>query len=460
MKAELFEALEQIATEKGIAKEVLLETIEAALITAYKKNFGSSQNVRVIIDPDSGEFKVYGRREVVEESMDDFLEISIDEAREINPEYEIGDWVEDEVTPRNFGRIAAQTAKQVVVQRLREAERGIIYNEFSSRESELINGQIQRISKGTMYINLGRTEAVLLPSEQIPGEILEQAQRVKTYIVEVKKTSKGPQVLVSRTHPGLVKRLFELEVPEVYNGEVEIRAISREAGSRTKIAVFAPNEDIDPVGSCVGQRGARVQAVVTELNGEKIDIIKWSENPAEFISNALSPSKVEKVLINETEKSAMVVVPDYQLSLAIGKEGQNARLAAKLTGWKIDIKSETQYDEFIDQLEEGAEIAPGFVEVSPYETYAPTSDEDAYEPYDAEGYDEEYSEEYAEDYDNDGQYDDDYSDEYDDDYQEENYDDEYADDEYADDYSDEYDDTYEEEANGEDVVDPEEDDRA
>lgn len=350
MKAELFEALEQIEKEKGISKEILLETMEAALITAFKKNFGSSQNVRVHIDSESGEFQVFSLREVVEESMDDFTEISLDEARLENPNYEIGDFVEEEVTPRNFGRIAAQTAKQVVVQRLREAERSIVFDEFSNRESEIINGQVQRMSKGTIYINLGRTEAILLPSEQIPGETYGQAQRIKSFIVEVKKTPKGPQVLVSRTHPGLVKRLFELEVPEIYNGEVEIRSISREAGSRTKIAVYSPLEDIDPVGSCVGQKGVRVQSVVNELGGEKIDIIKWSEDPAEFISNSLSPSKVERVEVNEEEKSALVVVPDYQLSLAIGKEGQNARLAAKLTGWKIDIKSETQYEEYLEEL--------------------------------------------------------------------------------------------------------------
>ncbi len=356
MKAELFEALEQLEKEKGISKEILLETIEAALITAFKKNFGSSQNVRVHIDSESGDFKVFSLREVVEESMDDFTEISLDEARLENPNFEIGDFAEEEVTPRNFGRIAAQTAKQVVVQRLREAERSIIFDEFSNRESEIINGQIQRMSKGTIYINLGRTEAILLPSEQIPGEPYEQGQRIKSYIVEVKKTPKGPQILVSRTHPGLVKRLFELEVPEIYNGEVEIRSISREAGSRTKIAVFSPLEDIDPVGSCVGQKGVRVQSVVTELGGEKIDIIKWSEDPSEFISNALSPSKVERVDVNEEEKSALVVVPDYQLSLAIGKEGQNARLAAKLTGWKIDIKSETQYAEYLEALTNMPEV--------------------------------------------------------------------------------------------------------
>ena len=344
MKQDLLEALDALEKEKGISKEMLIETIEAALITAYKKNFGSSQNVKITIDEVSGDVRVYSRREVVEESMDDFFEITLSDAKNIDANYVLGDFIDSEVTPKDFGRIAAQTAKQVVVQRIREAERSIIFDEFSDRESEIVTGIIQRISKGTVFINLGKTEAVLLATEQIPGEEYPQGGRIKTFIVEVSKTSKGPQVVVSRTHPGLVKRLFELEVPEIYNGEVEIRGISREAGSRTKIAVYAPNPDIDPVGSCVGPKGARVQNIVTELRGEKIDIIKWNENPAEFISNALSPSKVDLVEVRESDKSALVVVPDYQLSLAIGKEGQNARLAAKLTGWKIDIKSATQYE--------------------------------------------------------------------------------------------------------------------
>lgn len=352
MKQELLEALEALEKEKGIAKDLLIETIEAALITAYKKNFGSSQNVKITIDQLTGDVRVYSRREVVEESMDDFFEITLEDAKKMDANYEIGDFIDSEVTPKDFGRIAAQTAKQVVVQRIREAERSIIFDEFSDRESEIVTGVIQRISKGTVFINLGKTEAVLLPTEQIPGEEYPQGGRIKSFIVEVSKTSKGPQVVVSRTHPGLVKRLFELEVPEIYNGEVEIRGISREAGSRTKIAVFAPNPDIDPVGSCVGPKGARVQNIVTELRGEKIDIIKWNEDPSEFIKNALSPSKVDLVQINEIDKSALVVVPDYQLSLAIGKEGQNARLAAKLTGWKIDIKSASQYDKSKEDIQE------------------------------------------------------------------------------------------------------------
>lgn len=344
MKNELFDALDQLEKEKGITKETLIDAIEAALITAYKKNFGSAQNVKVVIDRDSGFVKVYSRKEVVENAEDDLFEISLEEAKKIDPNYELSDIVEREVTPRNFGRIAAQTAKQVVVQRIREAERSVIFQEYVNRESEIVTGIVQRISKGTVYINLGKIEAVLLANEQIQGEIYKHGNRIKTYIVEVKKTTKGPQIAVSRTHPGLVKRLFELEVPEIHDGIVEIKGISREAGSRTKIAVHSSDSNIDPVGACVGQRGARVQNIVDELRGEKIDIIKWDEDPAKFISNSLSPSKVLKVEINDNDKSALVVVPDYQLSLAIGKEGQNARLAAKLTAWKIDIKSESQYN--------------------------------------------------------------------------------------------------------------------
>jgi len=348
VKNELFDALDQLEKEKGITKETLLDAIEAALITAYKKNFGSSQNVKVVIDRENGSVKVFSRKEVVENVENELFEIGLDEAKKINPNYEVSDIVEKEVTPKNFGRIAAQTAKQVVVQRIREAERSVIYEEFVNRESEIVTGIVQRISKGIVHINLGRVEAVLLPNEQIEGETYKHASRIKTYIVEVKKTTKGPQIVVSRTHPGLVKRLFELEVPEIHDGVVEIKGISREAGSRTKIAVYSSDLNIDPVGACVGQRGARVQNIVDELRGEKIDIIKWDEDPAKFISNSLSPSKVLKVEIDEDDKSALVVVPDYQLSLAIGKEGQNARLAAKLTGWKIDIKSESQYKASID----------------------------------------------------------------------------------------------------------------
>jgi len=342
MSADLIHALEQLEKEKGIDKDTLIEAIEAALISAYKRSFGSSQNVKVSIDRETGDFKVYALKKVTANPQNELLEISIENAKKINPDFEENDIVEIEVTPRKFGRIAAQTAKQVVVQRIREAERGIIYNEFSNKEGEIVTGVVQRIERKNVIIDLGKAEAILAPSEQIPGEEYKFNDRIKTYIIEVKKTTKGPQILVSRTHPGIIKRLFELEVPEIYEGIVEIKSIAREPGSRTKIAVYSKDENVDPVGACVGQKGTRVQAVVDELRGEKIDIIKWSSNPEEYISSSLSPAKVIRVDINEEEKSAKVTVPDFQLSLAIGKEGQNARLAAKLTGWKIDIKSESQ----------------------------------------------------------------------------------------------------------------------
>ncbi|MDI3540492.1 MAG: transcription termination/antitermination protein NusA [Thermosediminibacterales bacterium] len=344
MNIEFIEAIEQIGKEKGISKEILIEAIEAALISAYKKNFGTAQNVKVYIERDTGEVKVFAQKSVVENVENELLEISVEEAKKYNPRYQQGDILEIEVTPKKFGRIAAQTAKQVVVQRIKEAERNVIYDEFSGRESDIVTGVIQRIDKKNVYIDLGRVEAILMPTEQTPNEEYIQGNRIKTYILEVKKTTKGPQIFVSRTHPGLVKRLFELEVPEIHDGIVEIKGIAREAGSRTKIAVHSRDENVDPVGSCVGPKGARVQAVVDELNGEKIDIIKWSKDPAQFIANSLSPAKVTSVNVNESEKIANVVVEDYQLSLAIGKEGQNARLAAKLTGWKIDIKSKSQIE--------------------------------------------------------------------------------------------------------------------
>ncbi len=345
MKNDLIEAIKQIEKDKGIDQQILIDAIEVALITAYKKYFGSSQNVRVNINNENGKVIVYSQISVVEKVEDETSEIQLEEARKINDSFEIGDVVEKEVTPKDFGRIAAQTAKQVVVQRIREAERNVIFNEFVNRESEIVTGVIQRFSKGVIFINLGKIEALLLQSEQVQREEYNQGDRIKTLITEVKNTTKGPQVLVSRTHPGLVKRLFELEVPEIHDGVVEVKSISREAGSRAKIAVYSSDENVDSVGACVGQRGARVQNIVDELNGEKIDIIKWNEDPREFIANSLSPSKVTKVTVEEGGRSATVVVPDYQLSLAIGKEGQNARLAAKLTGWKIDIKSESQYNE-------------------------------------------------------------------------------------------------------------------
>jgi len=341
VSSELLDALTALEQQKGISRDVLIEAIEAALVTAYKRNFNQAQNVRVDINLATGTMLVYSRKDVVEEVADDRLQISLEDARVINPHYAIGDVVEEEVTPRNFGRIAAQTAKQVVTQRVREAERGLIYEEYVDREDDIVNGIVERLDARNIYVGLGKVEAVLPANEQIQTETYRPHERIKVYITKVERTTRGPQVFVSRTHPGLLRRLFEMEVPEIFEGIVEIKSIAREAGDRSKISVFAHNDEIDPVGSCVGAKGARVQTIVNELSGEKIDIVEWSEDPVVFVANALSPSKVIDVQVNEEEKSTTVVVPDYQLSLAIGKRGQNARLAAKLTGWKIDIKSET-----------------------------------------------------------------------------------------------------------------------
>ena len=344
MNKEFIQAIEDLEKERHIPKDVLIEAIESALVSAYKKNYGTSQNVRVDINEETGDINVYMRMDIVDEVEDEFTQISLDEARDIDYRYEVGDVVEYQVTPRDFGRIAAQTAKQVVVQRIREAERGMIFDDYITRQGEIVTGTVQRISNETLFINIGRTEGILSANEQVPGEHYKVNDRLKVYIMDVKKTNKGPQVFLSRSHPGLVKRLFELEVPEVKDGTVEMKAIAREAGSRTKMAVYTEFENVDPVGACVGTRGARVQAIVDELHGEKIDIIAWSEDPQELIASVLSPAKVEKVLPAEDgEKAATVVVPDYQLSLAIGKEGQNVRLAAKVSGWKIDIKSHSQF---------------------------------------------------------------------------------------------------------------------
>lgn len=342
MNADFVQAIFELGKEKGISPELLYQAVEEALITAYKKNFGSSQNVRVDLNKQTGEIHVYARKNIVEHVNDALQELSIEEARKLNPNYELDDIIELEVTPKNFGRIAAQNAKQVVVQRIREAERGMVFEKFSSRENDIVNGVVQRLENRNVYIDLGRAEAILMPNEQIPGEVYQHHDRIKTYIVEVKKTNKGPQIMVSRTHPGLLKRLFELEVPEIHDGLVEIKSVAREAGMRSKIAVYTKDENIDPVGACVGQKGMRVQTIVNELRGEKIDIVKYSSNPEQYVANALSPAKVILAEADDNEKICRVVVPDYQLSLAIGKEGQNARLAAKLTGWKIDIKSESQ----------------------------------------------------------------------------------------------------------------------
>lgn len=345
MNAEILEALEDLTREKGISKEVLIEAIEAALISAYRRNFGAAQNVRVFFDPKTGDYRVYAQKEIVEEVEDDRLQVSLAEARAKNPSHQLGEIFEVEVTPRNFGRIAAQTAKQVVVQRIREAERGMIYDEYSSREGEIVTGIVQRQDPKTkaVYLELSKgVEAILMANEQIPGERFVENQHIKAYVIEVKRTTKGPAIAVSRTHPGLLKRLFELEVPEIHDGIVEIKGIAREAGARSKIAVATREENVDPVGACVGQKGLRVQNIVDELQGEKIDVVEWSADPAVFVAKALSPAKVVQVTCDEVGHIARVVVPDYQLSLAIGKEGQNARLSAKLTGWKIDIKSESQ----------------------------------------------------------------------------------------------------------------------
>ncbi|MFX3624658.1 MAG: transcription termination factor NusA [Ectobacillus sp.] len=342
MSTEFLDALLVLEKEKGISKDVIIEAIEAALISAYKRNFNQAQNVRVSFNPEVGTIKVFARKDVVDSVFDPRLEISEEEARRIHPNYQVGDVVELEVTPKDFGRIAAQTAKQVVTQRVREAERGVIYSEFSDREEDIMVGIVQRQDARFIYVSLGKVEALLPVSEQMPNEQYKPHDRIRVFITKVERTTKGPQIYVSRTHPGLLKRLFELEVPEIYDGTVEIRSVAREAGDRSKISVYSANPDVDPVGACVGPKGQRVQSIVNELKGEKIDIVNWSNDPVEYVANALSPSQVLKVLVNEEDKATTVIVPDHQLSLAIGKRGQNARLAAKLTGWKIDIKSESE----------------------------------------------------------------------------------------------------------------------
>ena len=352
MSSELMEALNQIEREKDISKDVLLEAIENSLVAACKRDFGKADNITVNMDRETGEIKVFAQKVVCEEVYDNVTEISIEEAKEISPKYEEDDIVEIEVTPRNFGRVAAQLAKQVVTQRIKEAERNIIYNEYKEKEYDIITGTVLRKDKDMVFVNLGKLEGIIVPKEQIPGEQYHFNEKLKLYIVEVKSGSKGAQIHVSRTHPGLVKRLFELEVPEIYNGIVEIKSISREAGSRSKIAVHSNDEEIDAMGACVGPKGTRVQNIVDELKNEKIDIIKWSKDPKEFIANSLSPAKVLSVVVDEENKSAKVVVDDNQLSLAIGKEGQNVRLAAKLTNWKIDIKSKSQADEIEENDED------------------------------------------------------------------------------------------------------------
>ncbi|HCA70652.1 MAG TPA: transcription termination/antitermination protein NusA [Lachnospiraceae bacterium] len=343
---ELIEALNQIEKEKDISKDILLEALENSLVAACKNNFGRADNIKVYIDRETGKVDVFAMKEVVETVTDPVIQISLAQAKMKDGKADIGDIVPVEVTPKNFGRIAAQKAKQVVVQKIREEERKVLYNQYSSKEKDIVTGIVQRYVGNNISINLGKVDAILTENEQVRGEVFRPTDRVKLYVLEVKDTTKGPRITVSRTHPELVKRLFEAEVTEIQDGTVEIMGIAREAGSRTKMAVWSNNPDVDAVGACVGLNGARVNAIVRELRDEKIDIINWSDDPAQLIENSLSPAKVISVEVDEKEKSARVIVPDYQLSLAIGKEGQNARLAAKLTGYKIDIKSESQTMEY------------------------------------------------------------------------------------------------------------------
>ena len=350
---ELILALEELEKEKGIKKEYLLESIETALLTAYKRNFDALENVKVVMDPQTGATHVYSIKEVVENAKDNALEINLEEARKINKEANIGDSVEVEIVPRNFGRIAAQTAKQVIIQKLREAEREIIYTEFNDRKGEIVSGIIQKADKNIVVMDLGRLEGIMPTKEQVPTEKYKVNDKIKGYVLDVERGAKGaPQVIVSRSHPDFVRKLLEFEIPEIYEGVIEIKSVSRDPGYRSKVAVYSPYPNIDPVGSCVGQKGVRIQNVINELNGEKIDVIEWNEDPSIYISSALLPAQILAVDIKEDEKFAQVIVPDDQLSLAIGKSGQNARLAAKLTNWKIDIKSETQFREMLMKAQE------------------------------------------------------------------------------------------------------------
>ena len=378
MNNELLMALNILEQEKNISKETLLEAIENSLVQACKNHFGKADNVKVVINPETCEFHCYQEKTVVEEVEDLVEQISLVNAQMIDPKYELGDIVQIEVKSKEFGRIATQNAKNVILQKIREEERKVIYDEYNNKEKDIVTGVIQRYVGKNVSINLGKADALLAESEQIKGEEYVPTERIKLYVLEVKSTSKGPKILVSRTHPELVKRLFEAEVTEVKDGIVEIKSISREAGSRTKIAVWSNDPDVDPVGACVGMNGARVNAIVDELRGEKIDIVTWDENPAILIQNALSPAKVISVIADGDEKTAKVVVPDYQLSLAIGKEGQNARLAARLTGFKIDIKSETQAREAGDFMD----YENDYVDDEYYD------EEDYEEGYDEEGYEE------------------------------------------------------------------------
>lgn len=397
MSNELLEALNILEKEKDISKDTMLEAIKNSLITACKNHFGKSDNIKVDINPETCEFHVYAEKTVVEEVEDSVLEISVANAKMINSKYEVGDIVNIEVKSKEFGRIATQNAKNVILQKIREEERKVLFDQYYGKEKDVVTGIVQRYVGKNISINLGKVDAILSENEQVKSEVFQPTERIKLYILEVKSTSKGPKILVSRTHPELVKRLFESEVTEVKDGIVEIKSISREAGSRTKIAVWSNDPDVDPVGACVGLNGARVNAIVNELRGEKIDIINWSDNAAMLIENALSPAKVISVIADAEEKTAKVVVPDYQLSLAIGKEGQNARLAARLTGFKIDIKSETQAREagdFMDyenEYEDAEDFSEEFEEMDYEEADEDRMDED-YEEAGADGIDADYEE--------------------------------------------------------------------
>ena len=381
MNKELMGALDELEREKNISKETLLDAIEQSLIQAYKNHFGKADNVHVTINRETGDFSVYADRRVVEYVEDPAEEVSLVEAQKQNTNAEVGDILKVPVHSDKFGRIATQNAKNVILQKIREEERKVLFDQYHGNEKEVVTGIVQRVVGHNVSVNLGKADAILAENEQVKGETFKPTERIKVYILEVKDTPKGPRILVSRTHPGLVKRLFESEVAEVKDGTVEIKSIAREAGSRTKLAVWSNDPDVDPVGACVGVNGARVSAIVNELRGEKIDIINWDENPAILIENALSPAKVIAVMADPDEKTALVVVPDYQLSLAIGKEGQNARLAARLTGYKIDIKNETQAIESGELPENYMELSEGVYEEEMYE----------------EPYEEDYEEGYEED---------------------------------------------------------------
>ena len=354
---ELILALEELEKEKGIKKEYLLESIETALVTAYKRNFDSLENVRVEMDKQTGATHVYSVKEIMKKANDEATEISVKEAQKINPDLKEGDTVEIEIVPRDFGRIAAQTAKQVIIQKLREAERDIIFTEFNDRKGEIVSGLIQKADHNIVVMDLGKLEGVMPSKEQIPTEKYRVNDKIKGYVLDVERGAKGaPQVIVSRSHPDFVRKLLEFEIPEIYEGVIEIKSVSRDPGSRSKVAVYSPDPNIDPVGSCVGQKGVRIQNVINELNGEKIDVIEWNEDPSIYIAASLLPAQILAVDIKEEEKFAQVIVPDDQLSLAIGKSGQNARLAARLTNWKIDIKSETQFREMLMQAQNEEQV--------------------------------------------------------------------------------------------------------